>query len=101
MAALSFRQQVMARRRKPHESRDWLFPKSPAAESAGESSLLDALDTVLNRGAVLNGDIVLGVANVDLVYVKLSALLAAFDKAMNARPPARRLPAAPKKTRRR
>ena len=78
----------MARRRKPHESGDWLFPKSTAPQPAGESSLVDVLDTVLNRGAVLNGDIVLGVANVDLVYVKLSALLAAFDKAMKHGRPA-------------
>jgi hypothetical protein len=39
------------------------------------------VDNVLNRGAVLDGDVVLGVANVDLIYVKLSVLLAAFDKA--------------------
>ena len=38
------------------------------------------VDNVLNKGAVLNGDVVLGVANVDLIYVKLSVLLAAFDK---------------------
>ncbi len=88
-------------RRKPHESRDWLFPKTTGAESAGDSSLLDVVDTVLNRGAVLNGDIVLGVANVDLVYVKLSALLAAFDKAMKHGHPATQRPSAPKKTRRR
>ena len=87
-------------RRKPQESRDWLFPKSATA-SDGDSSLLDVLDTVLNRGAVLNGDIVLGVANVDLVYVKLSALLAAFDKAMKHGRPATRRPSAPKKTGRR
>jgi hypothetical protein len=91
----------MARRRNPQESGDWLFPKGSATESPRESSLLDVLDTVLNRGAVLNGDIVLGVANVDLVYVKLSALLAAFDKAMKRRPPVTRIPGAPKKPRRR
>ena len=51
-----------------------------ADEAEEQSSLLDVLDNVLNRGAVLNGDVVLGVANVDLIYVKLSVLLAAFDK---------------------
>ena len=70
----------MARRRTPEESGDWLFPNVAAAESEEQSSLLDVLDNVLNRGAVLTGDVVLGVANVDLIYVKLSVLLAALDK---------------------
>jgi hypothetical protein len=56
----------------------------PAREE--QSSLLDVVTNVLNRGAVLNGDVVLGVANVDLVYVKLSVLLAAVDKVMRRDP---------------
>ena len=35
---------------------------------------------MLNKGAVVNGDLILGVANVDLIYAKLSVLLAAFDR---------------------
>ncbi len=71
----------MARRKKPQESGDWLFPKADTpAKLKSQSSLLDVVDNVLNRGAVLNGDVVLGVANVDLIYVKLSVLLAALDK---------------------
>ena len=86
----------MARRKKPPESGDWLFPKPNSGEAEDQSSLLDVLDNVLNRGAVLNGDVVLGVANVDLIYVKLSVLLAAFDKVTkrdrfsNQSPPARK-----------
>ena len=76
----------MARRKKPPESGDWLFPQLNSGEVENQSSLLDVLDTVLNRGAVLNGDVVLGVANVDLIYVKLSALLAAFDKVTKRQP---------------
>jgi Gas vesicle protein len=75
----------MARRRKPRGSGDWLFPALDA-DVDDRSSLLDVVDSVLNRGAVLNGDIVLGVANVDLIYVKLSVLLAAFDKATRRTP---------------
>jgi Gas vesicle protein len=68
-------------RRKPQKAGDWLFPKvADAGEDEEQSSLLDVVDNVLNRGAVLNGDIMLGVANVDLIYVKLSVLLAALDK---------------------
>jgi hypothetical protein len=72
----------MARRKqKQQESGDWLFPKlADAGGDEEQSSLLDVVDNVLNRGAVLNGDIMLGVANVDLIYVRLSVLLAALDK---------------------
>ena len=50
-------------------------------EAAGEEpTLLDVVDRVLDKGAVVNGDLILGVANVDLVYAKLSVLLAAIDK---------------------
>jgi Gas vesicle protein len=47
-----------------------------------DSSLLDVLDNLLNRGVVLNADIILALANVDLVYVKLSALLCAADRVL-------------------
>ena len=47
-----------------------------------EASLLDMLDKLLNKGVVLNGDIVLGVAGVDLVYLRLSSLLCAVDRIM-------------------
>jgi hypothetical protein len=45
-----------------------------------DSSLLDVLDNLLNRGVVLNAEIVLALANVDLVYLRLSALLCAADR---------------------
>jgi hypothetical protein len=62
-------------------SRDWLFPNVPSGDAeTEESSLLDVVDKVLNKGAVVNGDLILGVANVDLIYAKLSVLLAALDK---------------------
>ena len=38
------------------------------------------LDKLLNKGVVLNGDVVLGVAGVDLVYLRLSSLLCAVDR---------------------
>ncbi len=70
-----------------------MFPNlQPAAENDQQSSLLDVLDNVLNKGAVLNGDVVLGVANVDLIYAKLSVLLSAIDKVMKPAQPSRRAP---------
>lgn len=47
-----------------------------------DSSLLDVLDNLLNRGVVLNADVILALANVDLVYVRLSALLCAADRVL-------------------
>ena len=67
--------------RKRAASSDWLFPRIAASDEVeAQSSLLDVVDRVLNKGAVLNGDLILGVANVDLIYAKLSVLLSALDK---------------------
>lgn len=86
----------MAGRKKAREaSGDWLFPNLTATDDVDQSSLLDVVDNVLNRGAVLTGDLILGVANVDLIYVKLSVLLAAFDKVMKNGPVFRPVAAGP------
>ena len=45
-----------------------------------DTSLLDVIDSLLNKGVVLNADIILALANVDLVYLRLSALLCAADR---------------------
>ena len=47
-----------------------------------DSSLLDVLDNLLNRGVVVNADLILALADVDLVYVRLSALLCAADRVL-------------------
>jgi hypothetical protein len=47
-----------------------------------ETSLLDVIDNLLNRGVLLNADLVLALAGVDLVYLRLSALLCAADRVM-------------------
>ena len=51
----------------------------------GEKSLVDVLDSLLNRGVVLNADVILALANVDLVYLRLSALLCAADRVLPPR----------------
>jgi hypothetical protein len=51
----------------------------------GDRSLVDVLDSLLNQGVVLNADLVLALADVDLVYVKLSALLVAADRILPPR----------------
>lgn len=50
-----------------------------------EKSLVDVLDSLLNQGVVLNADVILALANVDLVYVRLSALLCAADRILPPR----------------
>jgi hypothetical protein len=45
-----------------------------------QMSLVDVIDNLLYRGVVLNADLILALANVDLVYVRLSALLCAADR---------------------
>ena len=47
-------------------------------------SLLEVVDHVLNQGVVLTGELVLGVAEVDLVYLRVSALLCAADRVLPA-----------------
>ncbi|MCW5817255.1 MAG: gas vesicle protein [Labilithrix sp.] len=47
-----------------------------------DASLLDIVDHVLTKGIVLSGDLVLGVADVDLVYLRLSAVLCAADRVL-------------------
>src|SRR3979490_1179851 len=68
--------------------------QSPFARARGEpteaeqilgpedASLLDIVDNLLNKGVVLSGDITIGLAQVDLVYARLSLLLSAADRVL-------------------
>lgn len=47
-----------------------------------ENSLLDLVDNLLNQGVVIHGEVVLGLAGVDLIYLQLSALLCAADRVL-------------------
>jgi hypothetical protein len=64
-------------------------PKRPAAPviaaqvlDAPESTMLDVLDHLLNKGVMLNGDVTLGVAGIDLIYLRLSSILCAADRVL-------------------
>ena len=52
----------------------------PDALADAQASLLDLVDHVLNKGVVVTGDVVIGLAGVDLVYLRLSAVLCAADR---------------------
>jgi gas vesicle protein GvpA/GvpJ/GvpM family len=51
-----------------------------------QSSVLDVIDELLNKGVMANGDVTLGVAGIDLIYVRLSALLCAADRVLPSDP---------------
>jgi hypothetical protein len=59
---------------------------------APQSSVLDLVDELLNKGVMANGDVTLGVAGIDLIYLRLSALLCAADRVLpsDSRLPKRR-----------
>jgi hypothetical protein len=65
---------------------------TPARDEARElldgadASLLDVVDNLLTKGVVLSGDVVVGLAGVDLIYVRLSVLLCAADRVAEVRP---------------
>lgn len=56
---------------------------------APESTVLDVLDHLLNKGVMLNADVTLGVAGIDLIYLRLSSLLCAADRVLPEGPPPR------------
>ena len=47
-----------------------------------ETSLLDLVDNLLNQGVVITGEVVIGLAGVDLIYLQLSALLCSADRVL-------------------
>jgi hypothetical protein len=47
-----------------------------------DASLLDVVDNVLTKGVVLTGDLTIALAQVDLVYARLSLLLCAADRVL-------------------
>lgn len=58
-------------------------PARPAAREilqAGDDSLVDLVDNLLNRGVMISGELVLGLAGVDLIYLRLQAMLCAADR---------------------
>jgi hypothetical protein len=65
---------------------------SPAREEArqileqADASLLEVVDNLLNKGVVLSGDVMVGLAGVDLIYLRLSVLLCAADRIVEVRP---------------
>ncbi len=51
-----------------------------------EVSLCEALDRILNKGAVLFGEVMISVADIDLVYLGLQVILASMETARGFKP---------------
>lgn len=54
-------------------------------ERQGEAdrlSLCEALDRILNKGAVVAGEVTISVANIDLIYLSLQLILCSIETAM-------------------
>ena len=62
-------------------SRDALMTASRTHSRVGQVTLIDLLDRLLQGGVVLQGDIILSVADVDLVRLDLRLLIAAVETA--------------------
>lgn len=48
-------------------------------------SLCETLDRVLNKGVVITGEVVISVADIDLIYLGLNVLLTSVETARQAR----------------
>jgi hypothetical protein len=69
-------------RRRRRTGRARLANDAAGLLAEADASLLDIVDNLLNKGVVLNGEIILAIADVDLVYMRLSALLCAADRVL-------------------
>jgi hypothetical protein len=82
-----------ARRLPPPPPRTPRRPQPPATKKPStvarffdeeDATILDLVDNLLTKGVLLNGEVVLGLAGVDLVYLQLSVLLCAADRLLGA-----------------
>jgi gas vesicle structural protein len=68
-----------------------LYPETlPPEASPPESrdvSLCEALDRILHKGAVLFGEVMISVADIDLVYLGLQVILASMETAQGLKSP--------------
>jgi hypothetical protein len=57
----------------------------PFLDDLERVSLCEALDRVLNKGAVVVGEVMISVANIDLIYLGLQLILSSLDTARELR----------------
>ncbi|MFA9432951.1 gas vesicle protein [Egicoccus sp. AB-alg2] len=54
-------------------------PETVGTAESDETTLVDVLDRVIDRGVVISGDVILGVAGVDLIYLGVRLVLHGID----------------------
>lgn len=52
------------------------------SDGEDETSLLDVLEHVLNKGVVIHGSLVISLAGVDLIYLGLNVVLTSVETAL-------------------
>ncbi len=57
------------------------LPSPLALDDARQVSLCEVLDRVLNKGVVLAGEVTISVADIDLIYLGLQAVLTSMEAA--------------------
>jgi len=57
----------------------------PFLDDLERVSLCEALDRVLNKGVVVVGEVMISVANIDLIYLGLQLILSSLDTARELR----------------
>jgi gas vesicle structural protein len=62
-----------------------LMPETPLTDSQ-DVSLCEALDRILNKGAVLFGEVMISVADIDLIYLGLQVILSSMETAGRVMP---------------
>lgn len=72
--------------RAPRQRRRAAPGKLPRVAS---QSLLDVVDTVIDKGLAVDAEVVLGLADIDLIYLRVGALLAAADRVFTGTPKTR------------
>ncbi|HVQ16743.1 MAG TPA: gas vesicle protein GvpJ [Vicinamibacterales bacterium] len=60
------------------------------AARVSSQSLLDVIDTVIDKGLAVDAEVVLGLADIDLIYLRAGVLLAAADRVFGETPKGRR-----------
>jgi hypothetical protein len=60
----------------------------PSLDDLERISLCEALDRVLNKGAVIMGEVMISVANIDLIYLGLQIILTSLETARELKAPA-------------
>jgi hypothetical protein len=61
-----------------------------AAVHVKSQSLLDVIDNVIDKGLAVDAEVVLGLADIDLIYLRAGVLLAAADRVFGETPKGRR-----------